>query len=88
MTSSARPAIVRARTGRIRSSVNASFAARWCSASESMVVSTPSGVMPRSSHSPETPAPVPISATAVARRPAASTDSRAPVPGETAPQPS
>ena len=45
-------------------SVKASRASRWCSASMSTVVSTPSGRMPRSSQSPETPVPVPISTTA------------------------
>src|SRR3954447_11038064 len=45
-------------------SLNACFANRWCSASVSTVVRTPSGRMPRSSQSPETPVPVPISTTA------------------------
>ena len=45
-------------------SAKVSRARRWCSASMSTVVSTPSGRMPRSSHSPETPVPVPISTTA------------------------
>ena len=36
-------------------SVKVCLASRWCSASMSTVVSTPSGRMPRSSHSPETP---------------------------------
>ena len=37
---------------------------RWCSGSTSIEVSTPSAAIPRSSHSPLTPAPVPISTTA------------------------
>lgn len=40
------------------------LAARWCSGSESMVVSVPSSRIPSSSHSPLMPAPVPTSTTA------------------------
>ena len=43
-------------------------ASRWCSASMSTVVSTPSDRMPRSSQSPDTPVPLPISTTARASR--------------------
>src|SRR5665647_3189286 len=78
----------RTRVGRKPASVNASRAARWCSASVSMVVSTPSGFIPASNHRPATPAPVPISTTADARTVAASMASSAPVPGEGALVPS
>src|SRR3954452_9520932 len=68
-------------------SVKASLAARWCSASTSMVVSTPSAAMPPSRYSPETPAPVPISTTLRAPVAAASTRRVAPPAGPTGTQP-
>jgi hypothetical protein len=49
-----------------------------------MVVSTPSGRMPRSNHSPLTPVPVPISTTARAPQAAANRRTAAPTPGLTA----
>ena len=52
-----------------------------------MVVSTPSGRMPRSSQTPLTPVPVPISTTARALPAAASSRSAAPAPGVTASRP-
>ncbi|CAM5744100.1 hypothetical protein SHIRM173S_02819 [Streptomyces hirsutus] len=55
----------------------------WCSGSWSTVVSTPSGRMPCSRWIPETPQPVPISATALASTVAASNRRAAPVPGDT-----
>ena len=69
-------------------SVNACRAARWCSGSLSTVVSTPSGRMPRSSHSPDTPAPVPTSTTARAATVAARKRSAAPPPVPIGTQPS
>ena len=56
--------MVRARCGATPPSVNVSRASRWCSASMSTVVRMPSGRIPRSSQSPETPVPVPTSTTA------------------------
>ncbi len=56
----ARPVMNRARAGRIFASAKAWRAAPRCSGSLSMVVSVARGD-PCSSHSPDTPAPVPIS---------------------------
>ncbi|CAM5586687.1 hypothetical protein STENM327S_04645 [Streptomyces tendae] len=55
----------------------------WCSGSGSTVVSTPSGRMPCNRCIPETPQPVPISATALASTAAASKPRAEPVPGVT-----
>ena len=63
-------------------------ASLWSSGSTSMVVSTPSEPMPLSRHSPETPVPVPISATDFAATAAASILSAAPVAGDTGAMPS
>ena len=60
------------------------LASRWCSASMSTVVSTPSARMPRSSQRPETPVPVPISTTARASRTEARKRSAAPLPSRPA----
>ena len=67
--------------GRDPGSPNVSLASRWCSASMSTVVRTPSARMPRSSHRPETPVPVPISITARASSTEARKRSAAPAPG-------
>src|SRR5436305_1268167 len=62
-------------------------AIRWCSASRSIVVSTPSGRMPPRSQRPLTPVPVPISTTARAAQAAASRRNAAPAPGATGARP-
>ena len=72
--------MVRTRWGATPASMNASRASRWCSASMSTVVSTPSLRMPRSSQTPETPVPVPISTTERASRTDARNRSAAPPP--------
>ena len=54
----------------------------------SMVVSTPSAPIPPSRHRPDTPVPVPISATDLAPAAAASMLRAAPVAGETGAMPS
>ena len=56
------------------------LASRWCSASTSTVVSTPSARMPRSSQRPETPVPVPTSTTARASSTEARKRRAAPAP--------
>src|SRR6185436_4148776 len=66
----------------------ASLAARWFSASMSMGVRMPSEGIPSSSHIPDTPAPVPISTTALAPTAAAIIRSAAPPPGPIGVQPS
>ena len=71
---------MRARWAGMPASVNVSLASRWCSASMSTVVRTPSARMPRSSQSPETPVPVPISTTARASRTEARKRRAAPPP--------
>ena len=81
MGSAAGPLINRYRVVPIPASVNASRAARWCSPSTSMVVSTPSLAMPASRYRPDTPAPVPTSTTLRAPVAAARTRSIAPPPG-------
>ena len=63
-------------------------ASRWSSGSTSMVVSTPSEPIPPSRHSPETPVPVPTSATDFAATAAASIFRAAPVAEETGAMPS
>ena len=81
-----RAGISRTRWEATPASVKPCLASRWCSASVSTVVRTPSGRMPRSSHRPETPVPVPISTTARASRTEARKRSTAPPPdpiGET-----
>ena len=75
--------MVRARLAGMPASVKVSRASRWCSASMSTVVSTPSARIPRSIHSPETPVPVPISTTARASRTEARNRSAAPAPEPT-----
>ena len=65
-TLSACPAIRRMRRLAMPWPVSTSRAATWFSVSESMLVRTPSAAMPASSASPDTPVPVPISATALA----------------------
>ncbi|MCY1554263.1 hypothetical protein D9M68_908260 [compost metagenome] len=72
--------MVRTRWGAIPASLNDSRARRWCSASTSTVVRTPSGRIPRSSHTPDTPVPVPISTIERASSTAARKRSVAPVP--------
>ncbi len=74
----------RARPDGMPASASEALARRWCSLSASTEVSTPSGRMPDSSHSDETPAPVPSSMTDLAPRAAASSRRAAPVAGSTA----
>ena len=79
----------RVRAGRMPAAAKAWRAARWCSDSTSMVVSTPSGVIPPSSHSALTPVPVPDLGHRV--RPAGGGEHRAarrPSPAETGVTPS
>jgi hypothetical protein len=59
----------------------ASRANRWCSASTSTVVKTPSACIPRISQTPEAPVPVPISTIALASSNEARKRSIAPPPG-------
>jgi len=68
-------------------STNSRRAMRWYPASTSIVVSTPSERMPRSSQSPLTPVPVPISTTERAPPAAASKRSVAPAAGATGARP-
>jgi len=80
--------MTRTRPPRTPASASACFAARWCSGSLSMVVRTPSAGMPASSHSVDTPLPVPTSTTARAAEAATSIRRAAPVPGSTGEHPS
>ncbi len=73
----------RERPGWKPAAAKASRASRWSPGWTSTVVSTPSARMPRSRQIPDTPAPVPISTTALASSAAASSWRAAPLPGET-----
>src|SRR6476469_2031558 len=84
----ARPVITRVRWWATPADAYASLADRWFSASMSMVVRMPSEGMPSSSQSPETPAPVPTSTTALAPTAAAIIRRAAPPPGPIGVQPS
>jgi hypothetical protein len=81
------PKISRARLEATPASANAVRAARSCSGSPSSAVSTPSARIPRSSHSPARPPPLPIDTTERASMPAASTASAAPTAGCTGGEP-
>lgn len=62
-TLEARPRMTRVRERVRPTDSKARRASRWISGSTSMVVSTPSGPIPSRIHRPDTPVPVPISAT-------------------------
>ena len=79
MTALARPWMRRIREEGYPAASKARRASRWSSLSTSMVVRTPSRPMPPSSHRPDTPVPVPISAMLLAPTEAARTRSAAPV---------
>ena len=87
-TSEARPRMTRVRERARPPDSKARRASRWISGSTSMVVSTPSGPIPSRIHRPDTPVPVPISATERAATEAASMRSAAPVAGVTGAVPS
>ena len=72
--------MIRVRDGALPAAANTRRATRWCSFSKSIVVSTPSSRIPRSSHPPLTPVPVPTSTTALALPTAATSRSAAPRP--------